>query len=225
LIPIFAAMLSANPLLAALAALALSSLAAGAAVPASASATADLPQPSDDAGLACQSGLYILTVGGTQCGEESKHSCQVGHVAQQLVQSVPGSLQVTIGYDAVKGDNYSQSLLTGIKPLKHHIQRYAAACPDSRLVLMGYSRGAQVVTDTLAGTGGDKTGEKPLNDALKKHSGLKPIFGPCSKLTCWSFGGDCVGRSVVQLSVRKGHCQGDCAEPRRELDLGEEECD
>lgn len=32
------------------------------------------------------------------------------------------------------------------------IEEYVAACPSSKIVLLGYSQGAQVVGDTLCGT-------------------------------------------------------------------------
>lgn len=32
------------------------------------------------------------------------------------------------------------------------IESYAQACPDGKIVLMGYSQGAQVVADTLLGS-------------------------------------------------------------------------
>ena len=149
--------------------LALAAVAAGAAVPSGGGSQQS--ENNTDGANGCAKGYYILTVGGTGCGDASMNSCEVGDVAQQVIKAVPGSVQKTIGYSA-SGDfsQYATSLNTGIQPLQQHIQDYAKKCPKGKIVLMGYSQGAQVVTDTLAGDGGDGTGAHPLDKKLHDNS-------------------------------------------------------
>lgn len=99
------------------------------------------------------------------------NSCEVGEVAQQVVQKVPNSNTTPIGYAASTDfSNYAASLNTGIPSLKQAITSYSDSCPNGKIVLMGYSQGAQVVTDTLAGDGGDGTGATPLDAKYKQNS-------------------------------------------------------
>jgi acetylxylan esterase len=56
---------------------------------------------------------------------------------------------------------------------------YAARCPDSTLVLSGYSQGAFVAGDVLAGGGGYFSG----NCTVQTHPGLDRTVSPGNKST------------------------------------------
>lgn len=58
-------------------------------------------------------------------------------------------------FDDMQGSVYGVSIHEGTEAGKAQVTAYADNCPDSKLVLSGYSLGAHVVGDMLAGTGGD----------------------------------------------------------------------
>ena len=112
--------------------------------------------------------------GGSGCGEASWNACDLGNIAGQVVNAIPGSASQAIQYEAsLDFSIYSQSLQTGIEPLQQAIRSYADACPEGKIVLMGYSQGAQVVSDALAGDGGDGSGAVALETKYHKHSKFK----------------------------------------------------
>jgi hypothetical protein len=49
--------------------------------------------------------------------------------------------------------NYTNSVAQGVSALREQIATEAAACPAAKIVLMGYSQGAHVIGDVLAGSG------------------------------------------------------------------------
>ncbi|KAH8897976.1 cutinase [Thozetella sp. PMI_491] len=75
----------------------------------------------------------------------------IGAVATQVQQQIPGSDIVAVDYPATL-DNYLTSESQGVSAMTKLVNDYAVACPNSKMVLMGYSQGAQVTADTLCGT-------------------------------------------------------------------------
>ncbi|KAH8666568.1 Alpha/Beta hydrolase protein [Xylariales sp. PMI_506] len=57
-------------------------------------------------------------------------------------------------YSALYTDLYCQTVYDGTIAGHTQMAAYASRCPDSKLVLGGYSQGAQIVTDILGGAGG-----------------------------------------------------------------------
>ncbi|KAK8069956.1 Alpha/Beta hydrolase protein [Apiospora phragmitis] len=51
-------------------------------------------------------------------------------------------------------DVYCKSVGSGVSFALKAVEAYAAACPDSKLVLTGYSQGAHLMGDVLSGAGG-----------------------------------------------------------------------
>jgi len=51
-------------------------------------------------------------------------------------------------------DDYANSSAAGTAALKTLLTNQANACPNQKIVLMGYSQGAHIIGDTLAGGGG-----------------------------------------------------------------------
>lgn len=75
----------------------------------------------------------------------------IGGVATQVVQQLPGSDIVSVDYPATL-DNYQTSEAAGVAAMTKLLTDYAARCPSSKIVMMGYSQGAQVAADVLCGT-------------------------------------------------------------------------
>lgn len=59
---------------------------------------------------------------------------------------------------------YGPSVAAGVKALSAQISSKVAACPNTKIVLMGYSQGAHVIGDVLAGSG--RQAVTPVNAAL-----------------------------------------------------------
>lgn len=75
----------------------------------------------------------------------------IGGVATQVAQQLPGSDIVPVVYPATL-DNYQSSEAQGVTAMMGLVNDYASRCPNSKIVLMGYSQGAQVTADVLCGT-------------------------------------------------------------------------
>jgi len=58
-------------------------------------------------------------------------------------------------YPAGGGDSYGASVAGGIEAVVRQTETFVARCPESVLVLHGYSQGAQIMDDALCGLGGD----------------------------------------------------------------------
>ncbi|KAJ4415846.1 hypothetical protein N0V82_007106 [Gnomoniopsis sp. IMI 355080] len=75
----------------------------------------------------------------------------IGAVATQVVQKLPGSDMIAVDYPATLTD-YANSEASGVAAMTTLLTDYASRCPDSKVVMMGYSQGAQVAADVLCGT-------------------------------------------------------------------------
>lgn len=75
----------------------------------------------------------------------------LGNVSTLITQQLAGSDSVAVDYPATL-DNYTISESMGVSAMKTLVMDYATKCPDSKMVLMGYSQGAQVTADLLCGT-------------------------------------------------------------------------
>lgn len=76
----------------------------------------------------------------------------IGSLANDIQQMVPGTTSEALNYPATMP--YSGSIPVGVTNLMAAIANNTAACPSTKLVLMGYSQGAAVTVDTLCGGGG-----------------------------------------------------------------------
>lgn len=75
----------------------------------------------------------------------------IGGVATQVMAQLPGSDVVPVVYPATLA-NYTTSEAMGVAAMTGLVDDYASRCPDSKIVLMGYSQGAQVTADVMCGT-------------------------------------------------------------------------
>ncbi|TVY81312.1 Acetylxylan esterase, partial [Lachnellula suecica] len=81
-------------------------------------------------------------------------------VVNDILNGYPGSTAEAINYPACGGqsscggDSYSQSVAAGISAAVTAVNNYAASCPSTQLVLVGYSQGSEIFDVALCG-GGD----------------------------------------------------------------------
>lgn len=122
------------------------------AVVAMAMATISYAAPVDPHASKCVSGLYMIVARGTN---EPVGQGKSGQIANMVAARVPGSASVAVDYPATAfgtGPIYPQSVTLGIKDTKRKIEDYVATCGDkSRIALIGFSQGGNVITDTLSG--------------------------------------------------------------------------
>ncbi|GAP84754.1 putative carbohydrate esterase family 5 protein [Rosellinia necatrix] len=85
-----------------------------------------------------------------------------------------------IMYQASYSPTYCESVQAGVKNGKAQINAYAKRCPNAKLVLTGYSQGAEVLGDILGGAGGSYFGcsqanSSPLDMQSTAHKNIKAI--------------------------------------------------
>lgn len=100
--------------------------------------------------VTCYSGLYIIVARGSN---ESPGEGTPGSVADLVEASIPGSGSVATDYPAtITGPLYPDSVTEGIDDTIAKIQAYVDTCgAASRIALVGYSQGGNVMTNVLAG--------------------------------------------------------------------------
>ncbi|KAJ6785855.1 hypothetical protein PWT90_10401 [Aphanocladium album] len=124
------------------------------AIAALASAAVAAPAPLESR-VTCASGVYMIVARGT--GEAAGEG-KPGQVADMVAARVPGSASVAVDYPAsaikrrAARDLYPASVTKGINDTKKKIQDYVAQCgAGSKIALIGYSQGGNVMTDLIAG--------------------------------------------------------------------------
>ncbi|KAK5175494.1 uncharacterized protein LTR77_000633 [Saxophila tyrrhenica] len=68
-----------------------------------------------------------------------------GQLVDNIISSNPGATSEAIDYPA-SGDNpsYAESRQTGVSAVNSQVAAFAEQCPDTKLVLVGYSQGAEI---------------------------------------------------------------------------------
>lgn len=120
------------------------------------------------ANITCATGLYLL------CGRPSgapavspnvtlygpDNTTGVGFIAEKIAAQVPGSIIAGIEYPASDPDpdggafnltTYYLSENKGAQAAIDQITAYTAACPQDPVALIGFSQGAQIISDALCG--------------------------------------------------------------------------
>ncbi|KAF3402829.1 hypothetical protein DPV78_004382 [Talaromyces pinophilus] len=119
----------------------------------------------------CYSGVYVIGVRGTS---ESAGYGSTASVVNSVLAGIPGSGGVALDYPASWLDPlYPTSVTDGINTLISLVEDYANSCSGD-IVLVGFSQGANVITDALAG-GVDKP--TPLTASYIDHISAITVFG------------------------------------------------
>lgn len=91
----------------------------------------------------------------------------IGSVAQQIASDNEGTTIEAVDYPATLQD-YGNSSAQGTEAMTVALNNVAIECPDTKVVLMGYSQGAHVVGDTMCGGGAiGQNGSLPNRPAVK----------------------------------------------------------
>lgn len=112
-----------------------------------ASARSGNPSKRQELNTTCDDIHYILARGTTE-----SYPGSLGSLVDIMLSKFPNSNYEDIIYPATQEtstDSYWEGLLNGAQQVKNYVDN----CPDSKLIMMGYSQGALVVGDLLAGGG------------------------------------------------------------------------
>jgi len=100
-----------------------------------------------------------------------------------VASAIQASTTKTVSRDSVKYpatlNDYLTSSAAGVVALKKQLEDQVEKCPGQKIVLLGYSQGAQIVGDVLSGGGGGDLGDetKPESFEVGKH-GMFFFFFP-----------------------------------------------
>ena len=108
--------------------------------------------------------LHMIVARGST---EPQGEGSVRAITAQIQNLVSGSSSEGIMYPATLED-YQSSESQGAAAMVQAITNYAQACPDSKIALLGYSQGAQVIGDALGG-GSFDTSQLPIDTSLTKN--------------------------------------------------------
>ncbi len=101
-----------------------------------------------DTRATCYSGVYVIGARGT---DEDAGYGSVASVVSGVLAAIPNSGAIALDYPASLLDPlYPDSVVDGINTLISLVESYANSC-GGKIVLVGFSQGANVVTDALAG--------------------------------------------------------------------------
>jgi acetylxylan esterase len=75
-------------------------------------------------------------------------------VVEAIVAANSGATSEAIDYPAVGDSQYSASVQAGVQAVAEAVNNYVQQCPDTKIVLVGYSQGSQIIDDAMCG-GGD----------------------------------------------------------------------
>ncbi|KAH9897327.1 carbohydrate esterase family 5 protein [Xylariomycetidae sp. FL2044] len=72
-------------------------------------------------------------------------------VVNMIQQGNEGSTMESIVYPAAGGNVYAMSVAAGVTAVTNQTRAFNQRCPDSKIVMVGYSQGAQIVDDAFCG--------------------------------------------------------------------------
>jgi cutinase len=111
----------------------------------------------------------------------------VGAVGDALVNSLRGKTRMSVG---VYGVNYPANISTGsgANDMSAHVQSMATSCPNTRIVLGGYSLGAEVA-DLVTGGRAALGFTNPLPPGMDQHIAAVALFGNGTRRLAPAFAG------------------------------------
>ncbi|KAI8719533.1 hypothetical protein NCS52_00734300 [Fusarium sp. LHS14.1] len=114
----------------------------------------------------CPSGAHIVVARGS---EEPQGPGVLGPVAERIKNLVPGSDVESLVYPALF-EPYNPSQMAGVAAMTQLVGDFTHQCPNTKVIILGYSQGAHVTLDTFCGpssAGFPETAPPPASFANK----------------------------------------------------------
>jgi len=126
-------------------------------------------------GSGCAAVSIITARASTEAAGEGITGALVTQVVNASRQTVS---RASVSYPATL-NNYANSQRQGVNAAKTQLTNLVNACPNTKVVLLGYSQGANVVGDVLGGGGGGSLGaaNPPVADNIASHVVAEVTFG------------------------------------------------
>lgn len=122
--------------------------------------------------VTCYSGVYVI---GARGSSEAAGYGSVASVVSGILSAIPNSGAIALDYPAsVINPLYDDSVTDGINTMISLIHNYVNAC-GGKIVLVGFSQGANVITDVLAGGVAKPTPISPSYAAYSKLSSIPSL--------------------------------------------------
>nr|POF05479.1 acetylxylan esterase [Quercus suber] len=148
----------------------------------------------------CHSGIYAIVARGTS---EPQGGSKLETIVGPLTSAIPDSASNEVVYPA--DNDFYNSVKTGVRDAQQQIEDYASACPDSQMVIFGYSQGAYVMSIALAGGNVKGTTFQPISQDIGKNVVSVVMFGDSSRVlgqgTAAEGAGACKASSVRPTSL------------------------
>lgn len=96
--------------------------------------------PNNATNTTCATGVHIIVA---RASTESPGPGIIGAVATQVMAAIPDSSMESVDYPATLA-NYTTSEALGVEGMRSLVEGYVGRCATGKVVLMGYSQGAQV---------------------------------------------------------------------------------
>ncbi|KAF2170595.1 carbohydrate esterase family 5 protein [Zasmidium cellare ATCC 36951] len=95
-----------------------------------------------------------------------------------ILKAYPGSTSEAINYPAAGGDSYASSVQQGTQNIANQINAFNKQCPSAKLVVVGYSQGAQIGDNALCGGGDPNQGVTYTNSLISSSaaSAIKAVI-------------------------------------------------
>lgn len=94
----------------------------------------------------CSSGVHVIAIGGANSSDPYSYGLLIS-LAQGIVNSIPGSDMVSSPYP--KQNLSAYGIQVGNGAFQQEVNSYHAACPDGKIVIVGYSAGAIIAMNGL----------------------------------------------------------------------------
>lgn len=136
-------------------------------------ATSSLLEPRQVTNTPCHD-VHVFVARGSYEDYPAGSNRQNNLLVPEICRGRPSCGHEDIIYPALIGNDYCGSQTQGVRKGIEQIMAYANRCPTSKIVLTGYSQGAQVIGDIIGGAGG-------VNACNAGNSGFSPDNTPGNK--------------------------------------------
>ncbi|KAK5948054.1 carbohydrate esterase [Knufia fluminis] len=93
-----------------------------------------------------------------------------GTFVDLILNAYPGSTAEVVNYPAAGGDSYGSSVQQGTQNVANQINTFNTQCPNTKLVVVGYSQGSQIEDNALCGGGDPNQGITNTNSFISSSA-------------------------------------------------------